>query len=737
MAYAYSWLKTRLSNRADSEHIQVLVRIAITALFCAYLGWQVGSSGSGSGSGLYSTWLILTGELLVSFGLLVAILVNPRESHVRRWIGMSADYFALGAVMYLQGETASPLYSVYLWVTIGNGLRYGNRYLYVATALASVSFFVVLRLTPYWQSSPFLSWGLLCGLIAIPLYFASLLKALTHAIEEARRANKAKSRFLANMSHELRTPLNGILGMSELLSTSKLTAEQRESTGIIHTSAQTLLLLIEEVLDISAIEAGKLKRGEVDFNLPELLGKLRSLCLPQALAKGLKLNMDVDIALPSNLHGDPGHLLQVLLNLMQNAIKFTEKGDVSLQVRQIERDGGLAWARFSVRDTGIGIPVEARARIFEPFEQVDSSTSRRYGGTGLGTTIAKMLVESMGGRIALEDNPGGGSHFWFDLPLKAEQAKQIDRDMPLPAQDEPAGADSDMVVQVLEASANVIAFDDPFVRHRARVRSLQIIIADDQPANRIVLQRLLERAGHRLVFAEDGETALDLLETHSPDLMVIDLHMPGLSGLDVIRQARVMQAGGARTPIVVLSADATVESLQEAERAGAYAYLTKPVVVTRLLDMIAKVAANEAFLPPAPAVATGPITASNVLQELAAMNFGQKFMEDFVEQCLRDISGSMPQLRKAAVDADWDAMRDAAHAMRGVAENIGAMRLVDRCRQIMKLGSPQLALDAMVLTKDLDTLLEEAARQAKAELAWLLAPGSDRSDHKPGIPDKH
>ncbi|HST43629.1 MAG TPA: histidine kinase dimerization/phospho-acceptor domain-containing protein, partial [Luteimonas sp.] len=238
-----TWLRARLTGRADSEHGQVLVRIAITALFCAYLGWQVRELGTGSA--LFATWMVLIGELAVGFGLLLAILVDPAPSPTRRWIGMLTDYSALGLVMYMQGETASPLYSVYLWVTIGNGLRFGTRYLYSATALASVSFLCVLLTTPYWQGNTFLSWGLLAGLVAIPLYFASLLKALTRAVAEARRANDAKSRFLANMSHELRTPLNGILGMSELLSASRLTSEQRESTGIIHTSAQTLLMLIE------------------------------------------------------------------------------------------------------------------------------------------------------------------------------------------------------------------------------------------------------------------------------------------------------------------------------------------------------------------------------------------------------------------------------------------------------------------------------------------------------------
>src|SRR5690606_35214901 len=377
---------------------------------------------------------------------------------------------------------------------------------------------------------------------------------------------------------------NGILGMSELLSTSKLNAEQRESTEIIHTSAQTLLMLIEEVLDISAIEAGKLKRQEVDFGLSQFLGRLRSLCLPQATEKQLTLCIDSDIALPAQIHGDPGHLLQVLLNLMQNAMKFTEEGEVSLQVRLVDQDAGNLRVRFSVRDTGIGIPEEARKRIFEPFEQVDGGISRRYGGTGLGTTIAKMLVESMGGEgISLESNPGGGCHFWFELPLRTPtgSGERVD---PLPVS-KPA---------LVASQANVIAFDDPFVRHRARVSPLDILIADDQPANRIVLQRLLERAGHRLIFAEDGEATLDQLERYSPDMVIVDLNMPGLSGFDVIRQARVMQAGMRRTPIVVLSADATVESLKEAERAGAYAYLTKPIVVSRLLETIANIAAKAA-----------------------------------------------------------------------------------------------------------------------------------------------
>ena len=377
----FASVRSRLSGRPDTEHAQNIVRIAIVSLFIAYMGWNLlGEEDTGT---LLVTWLILVGELLVAVTLLTLILRNPGVSHARRWVGMVADYSAIGAVMVLEGEPASPLYAVFLWVTIGNGMRYGNRYLRIATALATLSFLSVIRLSPYWADNPYLSWGLLLGLIAVPLYFDSLLNALTSAIEESRRANQAKTRFVANMSHELRTPLNGIIGMADLLVTSRLDDSQRESAEIIQTSAQTLLLLVDDILDISAIEAGKLRTQVQDFDPRALVERVRKMVVQQAAAKQLELRFECDASLPMILRGDSQHLLQVLLNLVNNAVKFTPSGRVSVQVRPLSRRGDELQVRFSVRDTGIGIPAEHLRRVFEPSVLTLTLSPGEWGVPGL------------------------------------------------------------------------------------------------------------------------------------------------------------------------------------------------------------------------------------------------------------------------------------------------------------------------------------------------------------------
>lgn len=704
------------ANRPDSEHGQALVRLAIAAMLLAYLAGL--ATGDAVGRELRLSVLVLLAETLLGLGIVIAIAMRPGVSHVRRVVGMLGDYGTLAAMMMLKGEVLAPLYVIILWVTVGNGLRYGSRYLFAAMALALVTFLAVILGTPYWRANPYVAWGLLVGLVAIPAYLISLLRDLRRAGEEARRANAAKSRFLANMSHEFRSPLNGIIGMAELLSSTRLSPEQREAADVIQTSAQTLLLLVEDVLDISAIEAGKLKRQDGDFAPRELARRIRTMLQPMAANKNIQFSVDVDEAMPSRLHGDVGHLGQVLLNLTHNAIKFTEAGGVRVAFLVRGREDGRVALRFSVRDTGIGVPDSAKATIFQAFEQVDSGPSRRFGGTGLGTTIAKTLTELLGGRIGLEDNPGGGTHFFVDLEMPEVREPEA-----------VAGAEE----------GKVIAFDDPFVRHRARVRPMRILVADDQPANRLVLQRLLERAGHQPVFAEDGEQALDRLEAETLDAAIIDLHMPGVDGLEVIKQARVMQAGGTRTPIVVLSADATVDAVRETEAAGAYTFLTKPVVAARLLETLAEIAGGTGEESAVPSRKDrNPSLRTDVLEELAGMGLGKEFLRDFTEQCLRDASRCLAEAERAAAGARWEGLREAAHALKGVSENLGAQVLVERSTELMRASDAVLAKEWRRYLGLLGDQLEGTAAQVRREVARISsspAPtgeGSRPPDHESG-----
>lgn len=698
-------LRSRFRQRPDSEHQQALVRAAMLAVVLAYLLVVVAPHRE-LAEPLATCLRFLTLEAGVALIILGWLWWDPRVSHARRMLGMLADYSLIAVGMVQLGEYLSPLYVVLMWITVGNGLRYGPQYLYVAIMAAAVTFATVVVLTPYWQQNHFLAWGLLLGLVAVPLYLSSLLHALTRATAAARAASEAKSRFVANMSHELRTPLNGIVGMSELLSATMLTGEQRDCTQVIQTSARTLRQMVDEVLDFASIEAGKLRRNDADFELSEVLQSIQVMLQPGALAK----NLTLDIAAPPGevprwLHGDSGRLRQILINLVANAIKFTEVGGVRVDVEMLESDASHARLRFSIRDTGIGIPVDLQARIFDAFEQAESGRDRRYGGTGLGTSIAKALTELLDGRIALESRVGEGSLFRVEIPFALVQPAQLP-----------------------DRASNIIDFDDPFVRHRARVRPLRILAADDQPANQLVLQKLLEKAGHRPVLVGDGHALLDLCATDSFDAIITDLHMPGIGGVEVIKQVRAMEAGLPHTPFIVLTADVTVDARHECLNAGAMAVLTKPLVLTQLLSALARIAAVET--PESAVVATqatgrppatgeDEVICDRILQELAQMRLGDAFVERFLSECVRDARQAIADLGGHARGQRWSDCRDACHALKGVAGNMGAVQLAAEAAQAMRLGDETLMASWSALQQQLQGLLEQAiaALRARGKLA--------------------
>ncbi|MBV6845736.1 response regulator [Xanthomonas campestris pv. paulliniae] len=710
-------VRSRLALRQDSEHGQALIRIAMVALILVYEVLFAGRWALPATQVFYVISLTLLSQAL-ALVIFVWIVLRPQRSHPRRIVGMLADYGLMSMAMSAIGEPMACIYVVVMWVTVGNGLRFGNRYLYLAVAMAMTSFGITLFTNDYWKRNFGLGVGLWLGLAAIPLYLSGLLSKLTRAMAEARRASEAKSRFLANMSHEFRTPLNGLSGMTEVLATTRLDAEQRECLNTIQASARSLLSLVEEVLDISAIEAGKVRVEQRDFGLRDLLGNIGLILQPQARNKGLAYAVAIAADVPDALIGDAGHLRQILLNLAGNAIKFTDQGRVDVTVAAVARPGdGMVRLRFDIVDTGIGVPSEMRPRLFEAFEQADNGLARRFEGSGLGTTIAKGLVESMDGQIGFEENPGGGSRFWFELPF----AQALDSSAALPQ----GGAlrESD--------NGNVIAFTDPFLRHRARVRTLQILVADDHAANRMVLQRLLQKAGHKVTCVDGGEQVLDTLADADFDVAIVDLHMPGVSGLDLLKQLRVMQAGSQpRTPVVVLSADVTPEAIRSCEQAGAYAFLAKPVVAIKLLDTLAEIAAQGKLTP----LAAPPLRVSSaadgildvtVLEELASLGMGKNFEKEFIRQCLSDAEACIAAMSGDAAASDWERLREHAHATKGVASNLGLVTLAQQGGELMGMSDAQI-------NSEWQARLHQLQRNLQLGRAALESRAKERSEKNSG-----
>ncbi|KGM54085.1 ATPase [Lysobacter arseniciresistens ZS79] len=702
MKHLVSRLLARFSQRPDSEHGQATVRILVLTVVLVYL--LLRGAGGTLDPGAYTAVLTLV-EMGFAVGMVLLgwIAYAPGTSHVRRVIGMISDYGLMAAAMIRMGEPIAWVYVIIMWVTVGNGLRFGNRYLVAAISAACLAFGSVLVGSDYWRENLSLGIGLLLGLVAIPLYLSGLLRALTEATGEARRANEAKSRFLANMSHEFRTPLNGLAGMSEVLATTRLDDEQRECLATIQASTRSLMALVEDVLDIAAIEAGKVKLNRVDFSPRELVDAIGLILQPQARAKQLRYEASVAADVPARVRGDAGYLRQVLTNLAGNAVKFTESGSVRLEVECVPAAPGTTRLRFTVADTGIGIAPEVRERLFGAFEQADAGLARRYGGTGLGTTIAKGLTEAMGGDIGFESTEEQGSRFWVELPFEAagEAAGEAGGEAAEVKERDVAPHDPGMDAGDTVTAENVIAFSDPFLRHRVRVRSLEILVADDHEANRMVLQRLLQKAGHRVVCVDGGEQVLAALETGTYDAVIVDLHMPGLSGLDLLRQLRVMEAGGAtRTPVLVLSADVTPQSIRACEQAGARAFLAKPVSATHLLDTLADVAAGVRVGGAvggvelrAPLPSLDGVFDPGVLDEFEALGLGDEFERTFVSQCLRDADACLAAFGRAGEGADWTAAREQVHALKGVTGNLGLVRVAAAAGDVMAMPDWQLSRD--------------------------------------------
>ena len=766
-----------------------------------------------------------------------------------RWTAaIILDVTMATTTMLVDAQAMSWAYAVILRMVLGNGFRYGIKWLSLASLLSALGFGLVVATTEFWQQNSVLGYSLVAGLILIPQYCSTLIKKISHAKDQAETASRAKSYFLASVSHELRTPLNAILGYGNHLLQMRLPNKQHNMIDASVLAAEHLLYLIEQLIQVAKSESGSVEVNTSTFCSTDILKEVRDILAVRADDKGLCLRLQAEPGSEQLVKGPTDIIRNILLNLIGNAIKFTHAGtiDISCAIQQ-SNAGQLLSLR--VTDTGIGIAQESLARIFQPFQQADDSVLDRFGGTGLGLAICKQLTEQVGGMISVESTIGQGSSFLVTIPVTiAENAKHI------------AADDSDVTVHILSlgnfkpelltsaqsagnyivrhvqcdnvvefsreiidvdlrhynialidadiarliepdddiwalfsaanvapvlvqsqstleleditlraAFASVIPASPDFQTLRSAIRigcsfakqsrdddrdqedleranatltfsSRKILVADDNRTNRNVLATILESAGHEVEMVADGDEAIEALENGNFDVLLLDVNMPRLNGIDAASMWRQIEGGRSHMPIIGVTADATAETEARCLAAGMDIRITKPFDANHLLTLIEHYTAklNEegdfqiehdpfsVIVPIAPAHEKKYVAIDPAQIDYLYSIGDQNFVDDMINSFYADIDETMATMRSSVSNRDLHQFRFAAHAIKSSGQNIGATILTQLTGKLEHTSEIDFLQNCDSHLAVIETLLLEVRKALSASERDIRAAANTR-----------